>query len=365
MEFHLSGVALNGPWGNLFVRVPWNEEKAILGDPCRSPKAFVEAYYGRVTRARIDFKRWYWCHWDEEPVAYPIHERCWVLLERIIRAKRGESLGLLIQALNAVLTYDVPCGEDPPGPMTEEEEEEFYQQRTDGATWIIPEDHEWEELEKTHGEALYQDISKYLPAHNQRMNDPYQRRKSFMAAQFHEIEEYYMPRDPLNVTEVRDMIKVATESPSGYQARHRRPESSNQMSSVWSNVRLRYRNKESWDRNCRNEELENKEPLVDLPLDIIYMIVAYLQHPDICNTLRAFRWQLPNSVWRSLFPKDIIFEYEEIKAAENLDWRQLYFRAHGLLKTSDGLKNRVRIMKILTAVKSVFLQLLKENNITY
>jgi hypothetical protein len=353
---------LSGHWSNLHITVPWDEETALLGDPYKEPEAFVETYYGYVTRGPVEWSAW--PRYSKTPIAFPIHERCWALLERVIRVKRGESLGLLIQALNTVLNIqDVPSylGRDSPELMSEEEE---VCQRIDGLTWLITEEPEWEILEKKYGEALYQDISKYLPAHNRRMNNREARKQKLMGIGIHEIEEYYMPRDPLNVREVRDLVMKATERLSRYQVRHGRPEVSGQVSTVWPNGRLRDRRK-GWGMDPWSERPEDKEPLISLPLDIIYIVMTYLQHPDMCNTLRAFRWPLPNCVWRSLFPKDIIFEYEEIKAMENLNWRQLYFRAHGLLKTSDGLKNRVRIMKILTEAKRVFLQLLEENNIPY
>jgi len=102
-----------------------------------------------------------------------------------------------------------------------------------------------------------------------------------------------------------------------------------------------------------------------LPTDIRFIILDLLKEPkDILNILVAFKWQwqIPDLYWRSRFPKDILFEFDEIiTSKKELDWQYLCLRAEELLETCHGLRNRRRIMRVLEGTKSVFLQTIEQD----
>lgn len=91
-------------------------------------------------------------------------------------------------------------------------------------------------------------------------------------------------RDPLNIPEVRNFIDKAA----------------------------------SKKKKRRLQTPKGKKALsfLSLPLDLILAILDCLEYyKDIKNTLQVFpQWDslIPNTYWRSRFPRDIIFEYEEI-----------------------------------------------------
>jgi hypothetical protein len=89
-NFHLSGVGLFSLWNNGFLRVPRNENELILGKPWKIPDKFIEAYMGTI---EYDFK-------DYNPCGYPIHERCWVLMTRILDVNLIKAhLNLFVKAI--------------------------------------------------------------------------------------------------------------------------------------------------------------------------------------------------------------------------------------------------------------------------
>ena len=92
-----------------------------------------------------------------------------------------------------------------------------------------------------------------------------------------------------------------------------------------------------------------------LPLDIKYIILDHLSHTDIQNALVALGWQIPDQYWCSRFPKDIIWEIEELAhTTADVTWQFLCLEAELLLESSLGLQNRQRIVQVLRGTRSLF-----------
>ncbi|KAL2006514.1 hypothetical protein VTN00DRAFT_9182 [Thermoascus crustaceus] len=108
-----------------------------------------------------------------------------------------------------------------------------------------------------------------------------------------------------------------------------------------------------WSRVASRNE---SNVIFTVALDVKLLFLDYLDHKAIRNTIAALGWEIPDSYWRSRFPKDLIFEVEEIGTRE-IDWQYLFLKIESLLKNSDALLNRRRIMKVLEGTKKIFLQL--------
>ncbi|KAL1967137.1 hypothetical protein VTN77DRAFT_3428 [Rasamsonia byssochlamydoides] len=306
-KFAISGVALCAHWTRGFLRVPRNQGEVIIGDPYRKPEKFVEAY---VANYDVDYQ-------PLDPCGYVIHERCWVLLTRILDPHLIEQhLGLLVQVFRQ--TWG-----------------DYQVYELDG---LICEILKWRKMEQLYGvDKLYRNPRKYMDLH---ANDPVQHLAP-IPDELRDSGKLFALRDPLNVVEVRDLIKQAVVK------RRKRKTGEKRSKSLSTRKPL------NQDDNAYNDIL--------LPVDIILTILDFLSYyKDIRNTLQALpSWgpMIPNLYWRSRFPKEVIFEYEEIASRDDLDWQDLYFKAGDLLETSHGLRNRQRIMKVLEGIKALFLEL--------
>ena len=94
--------------------------------------------------------------------------------------------------------------------------------------------------------------------------------------------------------------------------------------------------------------------MYDLPLKVIYMILDYLYNPDASRLIAIMNWHIADAYWRSRFPKDIIFEIEQLSPTADLNWQFLCLEAELLLETSKRLLNRQRIFQILIRTKQHF-----------
>jgi hypothetical protein len=140
-------------------------------------------------------------------------------------------------------------------------------------------------------------------------------------------ERVFAIRDPVNIPEVQDLIRKSIENCS--------KERMNQMSQKRCSLFLKY--------------LES-----GFPLDIQCLILDHLSYIDIQNVLVALGWQIPDSYWRGRFPKDIIFEIEELASTADVAWQFLCLGAEQLLESSHGLLNRQRIFRVLRGTRSLF-----------
>lgn len=95
-----------------------------------------------------------------------------------------------------------------------------------------------------------------------------------------------------------------------------------------------------------------------LPADIQWLIVDQLEYRDIPRILRAFGWVLSDWYWSQRFPKDLIFEVEDLKKTDKVafDWPFLCLGVEKLLWRSPGLLNRQRLLPVLRKTKKLFLE---------
>lgn len=89
---------------------------------------------------------------------------------------------------------------------------------------------------------------------------------------------------------------------------------------------------------------------------------------DMRNMLAAFEWRLPDSYWQSCCQMDLIFEYDDLRKTNNpVDWQFLGLATGELLEdpkwyNKSGLRTRRRTFQLLGQIKSVFLNLLEQEN---
>lgn len=127
---------------------------------------------------------------------------------------------------------------------------------------------------------------------------------------------YNLPHDPINIRELSDMIEKAIQIPA---------------KDIPEKVILR----------------------VDLPPEVKMMILDCLDTMDVRNSLSVFHWKLPDRYWRSRFPKETVFEYENLKST-NLNWEHLCLGVEDLLQTSHGLRYRKQTLRNLSDIKKLF-----------
>lgn len=158
-------------------------------------------------------------------------------------------------------------------------------------------------------------------------------------------EESYATRDAVNIDEIRDMIDEAVK---------------------W---RLHEETRPKTRQRARLYQSRADSGPGTLPFEVRLIILDLLQdRRDIWNMRTAFhgqwQWQIPDSYWRARFAgKDIIFEFEELRLREDLDWQYLRLKAEELLEyPCHGLRNRQRIMDALEGTKSVLLQMIDEKS---
>lgn len=98
----------------------------------------------------------------------------------------------------------------------------------------------------------------------------------------------------------------------------------------------------------------------DLPLDVQLLIIDCLRPRDARNALDAMGWRVPLSYWqgRAALSIKYIHEVEDVKSEEEVDREFLYQEAEELLENKAplpyGLKNRLRIFRILEGTKKSF-----------
>src|SRR5580658_796373 len=100
-------------------------------------------------------------------------------------------------------------------------------------------------------------------------------------------------------------------------------------------------------KSWKYRSTKSGDPMCGLPLEIIYMILDHLCSRDVRQLIATMNWDMPDAYWRSRFPKDIIFEIEQLSPTADLNWQFLCLEAELLLETSKRPLNRQRIFQIL------------------
>lgn len=171
--YHVSGVALYGPWDR-FLMVPRRRDEVIMGDPHQTPEKFVEAYVSSLEYDCMDFN----------PCGYAVHERCWVLMARVIDVRLvKKNLDLFVKAL---------C---------QRKQERIYE-----LDKKICEEGQWDILEHEYGDKFVKNPRKYLRSYEKNMECS---------------DTVFSERDPLNIPEVRKFIDKAASKKK--KRRQRRP----------------------------------------------------------------------------------------------------------------------------------------------
>lgn len=95
---------------------------------------------------------------------------------------------------------------------------------------------------------------------------------------------------------------------------------------------------------------------LQLPADIQWLIMGYLDYKSIPCALRAFGWILSDKYWYQRLPRGrLIFEVEDIEFGK-VDWQFLCLGVEKLLKWSPELLNRQRVLLLLHKAKKLFLE---------
>lgn len=314
-----------GPWSEYFTRLPKSENDLILGDPWKLPDRFIEAYAVPIG-CRL---------WDNKPFAYPIHERCWVLMTHILDADLIKThLDLFVKAFRRT----------------------YVNRKLYNLDNKICDDYEWEELEEYYGDMFIENPDKYLARLEKQMECS---------------EKRHALRDPWKVVEIRNLIKAGIHR----EAQKRRPNEHAPVSSILNNrattcpyipTQGKIENKKRLDvlksKPCHQMILRSSSTLdgekIILPAELILLIMDQLSNSrEIRYLLWVFpHWDLliPRSYWRTRFVKDLMLDYKEVPSLDVLDWKGLYFQIDEVFEKSHGLRNRKRIMKVLEKVKKLF-----------
>lgn len=73
--------------------------------------------------------------------------------------------------------------------------------------------------------------------------------------------------------------------------------------------------------------------------------------------LRAFGWVLSDSYWSGPFPKDLVFEVDDLmKDKAVIDWQFLTLGVKKLLQRSSELWNRRRLLPVLRKARDLFFE---------
>lgn len=93
----------------------------------------------------------------------------------------------------------------------------------------------------------------------------------------------------------------------------------------------------------------------ELPQELKYLILDYLEFKDVRRALAAFGWVVQESYCRSRFRSDLFFEIQEY-SIPLVDWHVLWRESESFLEMGSccGLENRKRIFKIVKSIQSEF-----------
>ncbi|XHG06785.1 hypothetical protein AWENTII_009965 [Aspergillus wentii] len=279
-SFFLSGVGQMGFWNNvrgslepLPITVPLSQNTVMIGGYDGASDGVASAYWTRMLFTEDDDQDLHYT-----PRGYVLHERCWWLAKRLIGASVLErNLNLFAAVLHDRRDDILASGSFGPS------EGSFYVR----------------EIMTVGAKRFLRNPQRYMRKHMNILEDP----------------RYFHGRDPVNITEIRDLV----------------------------------------DEARRRLMMLPKAALISAPIDVQCLIADCIDSQrDLNNMLVAFRWQLPDAYWRGRFPEDIIFEYDGFKN-EQIDWQYLSRGVEQLLKTCQGLRNRRRILRLLDGIKKAFL----------
>jgi hypothetical protein len=189
-------------------------------------------------------------------------------------------------------------------------------------------------------------------------------------------DKVYALRDPLKITEVRDLMVKEAETVKRERERRtsnaKRPSCLNSEDMATPDLSASSKQQQDSAKKMSSEKPSTRHMMILrssstlqahtilLPVEIILIITDMLEGwKEIRMLLWIFpHWRpmMPQRYWRTRFVKDLTFDYEEVPELDAVDWRYLYYKVDQLSATSHGLRNRRRIMKILEGTKELFLK---------
>ncbi|KAK2759836.1 hypothetical protein FQN54_002570 [Arachnomyces sp. PD_36] len=101
-------------------------------------------------------------------------------------------------------------------------------------------------------------------------------------------------------------------------------------------------------------QISDSQNQVDLPPELQLLILDFLPDIiDIGNAVKAFRWLVSDSYWKSRFPCEVIHELDDVPL-DRVDWEYLSTEFGGLLRQDCwGLENRFRIFRLLCDIRDL------------
>lgn len=300
-SFHLSGVGELQPTHQ--ISLPHNENDMIL---CNHQSDGQHAFPNPNFVSELTYS-----------VAFPMHERCWKLMTRMLDVDLiKKNMDIFLHAMCDPYDVTRPLL-DPTGTYP---------------LWL-----EWFKLLDNLTSGLYLNPQKF------RAKDD--ARPSHMPPEFRGA-------DPLNDPCLNDVItKYTTEytmqRKMGFEPRSQ-PSIPTHPMSRRSQARFKTRN-------------------VFLPTELILNIADHLDnHEDIHALLLVFpNWHpmIPNSYWRRRFIEDNCLRSDEFPAVDAMDWQRVYLSGDKLLRLSLGWQNRQYILSRLDRIKDRFLERLERKDV--
>lgn len=303
VTFHLSGVGELRP--NHQISLPQDENEMILWNH-RSHSHHTSAIPKFVSRL-------------EYPKAFPIHERCWQLMTRILDA----------DVIKRNMENFVPAMFNP----------KFL---THSTRWADP------ILVSPEMEAVLGCTSALPP----RFHPNTQKFRSVYSLNTSRMTRGFLGTDPLDNSYIKNVIAKYT---AKYTSQREKGCEPMRQPSIPTHTM------------CRRSQATIKTRNVFLPTELILNIADHLDHhKDIRALLSTFpHWypMIPDSYWRRRFIDDNHLESDNFPAAHGLDWQYVYLHSDRLPQPSFGWRNRQHILSQLEGIKERFLRRLKQKGI--
>lgn len=271
-------------------------------------------------------------------VAYPMHERCWALMTRILDVGLIES--------NLFLFTKV-----------------LYQRMKDtkGANkFLIDEKQYW----KQPGQKYYMNLALKDPAKYAKICEG--KMKTIEGC----LDYAFAPRDPFNVPELPGLLSDLEESHKKKLQKETQKKLDKQAAAAQApapaaTTPSKPRRIKAWKpRTPRCHRMGLRPSTFDVcrieaPTEIIIMIMDYLPSLRDIKTLMwvfpQWRYKVPQTCWRDRFIRELALN-ELAQNANALDWRYLYFNADELLAKSHGWLFRRHVLGSLEKTKVAFLK---------
>ncbi|KAH8433328.1 uncharacterized protein LDX57_010964 [Aspergillus melleus] len=310
-QFKLTGVGIVTPCNVERVRLPIDVDDMVLGDPNLVPERLDEAYLEpRKHRSNCDDHRY-------NPIAYPMHERCWALMTRIVDVKiitahLREFCQVMWQTRQSI------------GPLGSNTLAHKYHEEPWWPNW----------------RRIFGDVSGRC--------DPYYEARFTKPLEC--TNRMYALRDPWKVPEIWTAIN--REKKRWLSEEVRRPR---------RRLAIRPTLPLTQKQRVLRPVWRNAAAVAPLPPELTMIIIEYLRSPrEVRLLMWVFpRWahSLPAFYWRRLFIREMILEDEDdqIPGPDECHWRRLFYGIDRIGQTSHGLRNRQRILAVLETTGAAFM----------